>query len=74
MSTLPPHVRAEVRRILDGAARRILEETNNNPGRSLPRTYRDRLNDGFDNPAFLGEGEEIPVHAGKSKARFKVGV
>jgi hypothetical protein len=63
-SDLPEFVRAEVRRVLDGAARRLLAAELHGDT-VTPTAWSDAglVNDGTDESALLVEGEPIPVAA-----------
>lgn len=68
--SLPPHVRAAAERVLDRAARRLLDEADPHPARATPRVDVDPLDDGPDQRPPLGEGEPPPVLDGdREKAR-----
>lgn len=72
MSDLPPHVRAEVQRILDGAARRLLEQANRDAAGAGAGINTDLLDDGFDEAALFLKGESVPVKAGDGDGRNMV--
>ena len=60
--SLPPHVRADAQRILDGAARRLLaEKLDRNPIGATARGDLRQIDGGPDQGASLIEGESIPV-------------
>ena len=59
---LPPHVRAEVQRILDRAARRLLaEELDSDPVGAAARADRDTLDRAVNQRSLLAHGQPIPV-------------
>lgn len=41
--TLPPHIRAEVQRLMDSAARRLLAEANGDPALAASRSHGGRV-------------------------------
>ncbi len=53
MKQMPPHVRAEVQRILDGAARRLLREANANPVNRATGQDVDTIDRRGDDPSLL---------------------
>jgi hypothetical protein len=60
--SLPPHVRAEVKRILDGAARRLLADELDRDAIGAATGSDDHLGDGGPNQgAPLVDGEPVPV-------------
>jgi hypothetical protein len=59
--TLPEHVRLEVQRILDSAARRILAEQMDADAITTPGRNGHPLDRGSDQSAPLVEGEQVPV-------------
>ena len=59
---LPPSVLADVQRVLDGAARRLLaDQLNGDPVRPASRRNGRGRDDGPDKGAALVEGEQVPV-------------
>ena len=59
---LPPHVRVEVQRILDGAARRLLaDQLDRDPVRAPARRHHDPSDDGANDSAPLVERQRVPV-------------
>ena len=58
---LPEHIRTEVQRILDSAARRILAERERETLSTTTGTDRDLRNQGLNKGTFLVKGETIPV-------------
>lgn len=59
--TLPPHVRAEVQSILDGAARRLLEERDTQPVSTPAGMNSDGLNNSPDKGTTFLKGESRPI-------------
>ncbi len=65
MTHLPPHVRTEVRRILDGAARRLLaEELDGDAVGAATGRDAHSLAGGADERTLLVESESVPVGSG----------
>ena len=65
MTGLPAHVQAEVQRILDGAARRLLaEQLDRDPAGAATRGDGHTLDNGADEGAPLVNGQPIPVPRG----------
>jgi hypothetical protein len=64
--SLPAHVHAEVQRILDGAARRLLaEQLDRDTLRATPPGHnRGALHGRTDQGALLVQGQAIPVRSG----------
>lgn len=71
MSKLPEHVEREAKRILDGAARRLLaEKLDGNAIGALPESPNRRRSDRRPNqPSLLGEREVIPAVDGDGQRR-----
>lgn len=67
--SLPPRVRAEVRRILDAEARRILEEMNADTGSTTSGMDNGPVNRGDDQGTTGLEAERIPVGTGHSDSK-----
>lgn len=72
MSNLPPHVKVEVRRILDGVARRLLEEENAKALGSASRRDTNLTDNGSNQGALLSEFHEGPVGGGNGLGGNKV--
>lgn len=61
---MPDHIRAEVQRILDSAARRILAEREQEALDAAARADGDLRNQGLNKGTFLVKGETVPVERG----------